>query len=285
MESFYSLIPEAPREDLLRSYRAFLGERNGTTDARIPFPRREAWMAQSETWSVRHRGQLVAESFERLYARYDPRAELSAPLLALLTFVKVNAAEAYGVEVVTPTRLKKQLASGLFGEVELLVAKEETYHTRILLGAARQFGLEPPKVPYRPPLPLKLLIGSLAHSPEAVFHPILLGAELSGVFQFDWLLRKVGEVFKSEPELRETLEQRLVEILIDELGHVAFNRLAVGGRGLRAAREMAPRIANQTARMTPEFLALGWGRATLDEFPRFDLGGLPDEVRRRGYFV
>lgn len=281
--SLYSSVADQPREDLLRAYRDFLAERDGTLDADRHFTRREAWMRESEGWQARYEGSVDEEAFNRAYASYGEVKNLSLPVLALLNFVKANAGEAYGVEVVNRVRHKRE-ATDLFGEVERILGHEETYHTRILVGAARQFGLEV-KGAWKPSLPLKVLIGSLAYAPGVFFHPILLASEITGVFLFQWMLQRVGEIFRDQPALRESMEQRLVEILVDEVGHVAFNRLAVGPTGLAVARRMAPGVLQGVAGTTKEYAALGLDANAMAALNTFDIHHLPEEVLRRAYFV
>jgi hypothetical protein len=224
-----------------------------------------------------------AVDFARSWTRFDPGARHDDALLALLAFVKVNAGEAYGVETVSRVRHARPPETP-FETLERVLGNEETYHTRILAGATAQFGLPRPEGPWRPTLALRLLIGTIAWSPKALFHPILLGSEISGVFTFHRMLERVRVLFRDQPAVRDTLEQRLIEILTDEIGHIAFNRLAVGPLGLAAARALAPRVAGAAARLTPEFGALGWG-AGLDRFDAFDLASLPEEARSRAFFA
>ncbi len=285
MSSFFSHVPEAPREDLLADYLQFLETRNGTLSIAEDFPHRERWLAQANTAVVRHQGKVDQQLFEASWSRFDRRAAEHPALVALLAFVKMNAGEAYGVEVVSRTRHKKPEANAVFDRVERVLGKEETYHTRILLGATHQFEVPEPAGRWTPPFAVQALIAGLAHAPKGLFHPILLGAEVGGVFVFNWMLNRIGTLFRDEPELRESLEARMMEILIDEIGHVAFNRLAVGPAGLSAARQLAPAVAHYGAGIHPEFQVLGWSKPTLADFDRFDLSSLPEEARRRAFFA
>lgn len=283
--SFYAPAPEVPRDDVLGDYLRFLEARNGDLRAPGGFPRREGWLHATESWTVRHRGTLNADDFARGYVQFDPAMRHDLPMMALLAFVKVNAGEAYGVEVIGRIRHARPPTSDLFDQVERLLSREETYHTRILAGATRQFGLQEPAFGWRPTVAHRLLFSALSYAPKTLFHPILLGAEIGGVFILDWMLKRVGELFRDEPELRETLESRLLEILTDEVGHIAFNRLVVGPSGRGAAKRLAGLVAQGTTGGTPEFRALGWTSDTLAMLDRFDLPSLPETVRRNAFFV
>lgn len=282
--SFYAPVAERPQEDDLGAYLTFLERRNGTIDPTQAYPHREAWLASTLSWGASYEG-AQHDLLERNYVRYEPATGATAAELALLAFVKMNAGEAYGVEVVSRMRHGKREGSSLFERVERVISQEETYHTRILVGAARQFSLAAPTKSWRPPLALKALIGTLAYSPKAIFHPILLASEIAGVFTFNWMLKRVGEVFSKSPGVRDTMEARLSEILIDEIGHIAFNRMAVGPTGLAVARALAPHIAKATSDMTPEFRALGWNAHTTSQVESFDLASLPEHVRREAFFA
>ena len=117
-----------------------------------------------------------------------------------------------------------------------------------------------------------------------LFHPILLGAEISGVFTMTWLLERMGTLVPGDPAVRESMERRLIEVLIDEVGHVAYNRIAVSQAGVRVAKPMAGMVSLSHDQMTPELVALGYGAAR-KRLGSFDFRDLPEEVRRRAWFV
>jgi hypothetical protein len=81
------------------------------------------------------------------------------------------------------------------------------------------------------------------------------------------------------------MERRLIEILVDEVGHVAFNRMAVGPTGLSVARSLAGQVLRGVGATTPEYKALGMDESVLRQLENFDLHQLPEEVLRRAYFV
>jgi hypothetical protein len=279
--SFFTKPDENQREALLSEYLAFLLERNGSLVTDDGFSKRDAWLATSRDWTARHRTPFKSEHFERNYKAFNPSDGLTKAQIALLAFAKVNAGEAYGVEVVSKHRHNESNSLDSADKVERLLSHEEVYHTKILLGAVNQFGLVEPKSAWKPPVPLQVLIHVLAYTPKTAFHPVLLGSEIAGVFTFNWMLNTVREVFRDEPELRDTLEERLIEVLIDEIGHISFNRLMVGQSGLKFAKWIAPQVAANTA--CPEFKALGWNSSTIAGFESFDIGSLPEEVRSRSF--
>jgi hypothetical protein len=274
----------ARRDETIAAYLGFLEHRNGTASPDAAFPHRERWLEAADASPVRYPKTLAPELFERNFARFDAKEINDPALRALLAFLKINSGEAYALDAVSRSRHTRPLSEDPLDRVERLVIKEEEYHTRILFGASRQFGLHSPSGPFRPPAALKLLIGTLVHVPPVFFHPVVLAAELGGLFLFNWLLCRVGKVFAAFPALGETLEARLLEVMIDEMGHVAFNRAMVGPLGLAAAKAMAPHVAHATSSMYAEITALGWTRRTLAQLETFGPRSLPEAVRRHAFF-
>ena len=103
----------------------------------------------------------------------------------------------------------------------------------------------------------------------------------SATILFSKLLYRVRELFKHDPEVRDALEERVMEVLIDEIGHVSFNRLCLGPLGMMQAKAVLPLAARAMANAIPEF-------RVLDLKPSADFGALaklPEEVRRRSFIV
>jgi hypothetical protein len=285
--SFYDPVDESQRETLLGAYLDFLVRRDGSLDrATGTLPLREANLEEMNSSELRSAGQISQADFDRLYAKFSRSAAgLNAELLLLLALCKMNAAEAYGVRVVRPVYERRHRGEAdLKGQVIQYAQEEEEYHTRILVGSAKHFDIQV-EGPYFPKPALKMLIHSLAYAPQPLFHPILYGSELAGVYLFNWTLNHVGEFVKGQPELQEALEQRLVEILIDEIGHIAFNRLVMTPRGLRLGGTLAHQTVRAMAWMTPELAAMGFTLNLEQSFAEFDLDDLPEEARSRGFFA
>ncbi|MCB9793721.1 MAG: hypothetical protein H6741_13460 [Alphaproteobacteria bacterium] len=283
--SFYAPAPELSESDaLFGDYLRFLSERNGSLDPATGFEKRDAQVADFGRDPAAFRGRVDPVVFQRNYDRFDG-AGLSPQALALLAFVKLNAAEAYGVEVTSTARAALQARPEMLYQVERVVGKEETYHTQLLVGAVSHFEGVQVEGAWRAPWPLRILIRALAIFPPSLFHPVLLGAEISGVFIFNWVLTQVGTLFPDDPEVRESMEQRLIEVLIDEVGHIAFNRIAVGARGLQVAKPLAKLVVEGNDQNVPELPALGLSAEVKKGIDRFDYMSLPEEVRRRSWFV
>jgi hypothetical protein len=283
--SFYSPTASIERsEDSLRAYLAYLQQRNGALEGEAAFAHREAGMARFDGPLYPSRIHIEPQRFNRNYAKFRER-DVSEEELALMAFVKINAGEAYGVE--KTREIRKDLWSGTetCDRIERAVLTEEDYHTRLLVGATRHFEGLSLGDGWTPPWTLALLIGGLARVPRALFHPVLLGAEVSGLYSFNWLLGRLSSLFPDEPQLREAMEERLIEVMVDEIGHVAFNRILVGEIGRRVGAAVAALVTQSHRVMSRELVALGFDNSAMLALADFDYGHLPQTVRDRGFFV
>ena len=278
----FSPIDVGQREPLMADYHRFLHARNGPRTAPGQFQRREESLQQMNASTIRSNEPIDQATFDRLYAGCAQTDDWTPTRLLLVAFTRINAAEAYGVQVVQHVRKFQEDSSDHLQAVQHILHEEENYHTRILVGATQYFGVEAPGA-FEPPRTLKVLIHSLAYSPRMLFHPILLASEIGGIYMFHWLLKKIPTIIK-QPDLRDALEERLCEVLIDEVGHVAFNRLAVGPVGLHAGRKMAPKIAASMPSITPELKLLGF-QDEVQRLADFDIKQLPKNVLRRAFYV
>src|SRR4051794_1629381 len=148
MPKVFTAIPKDERRGQLAAYRQYLHERDGVLDLdRLTLPRREARMAQFTKPLARVR-EIDRSLFDRHCARFDAGLDTSPELLLLLSLVKVNAAEAYGVTRSMEGARRQVTEHG--DDLELHVLIEESYHTRILLSTACLYGLNV-TAPYEPP--------------------------------------------------------------------------------------------------------------------------------------
>jgi hypothetical protein len=167
-------------------------------------------------------------------------------------------------------------------DLELLLLVEETYHTRILLSTSRLYGVEV-TAPYTPKAAIKALIGSIATLPEFMARPITLAGEIIATIMFVNLLHLSDRVLKDEPELRDGVQERLMEILVDELGHISFNRMCLGPAGLAQARALVPLVALGLRNAIPEFSALGLSPSP--DTHAIAPTSLPEAARRAAYLA
>jgi hypothetical protein len=282
MDSVFStVLPDARREQRL-VYRQMLAARDGDLDIeRRTLSRREDRM-EHYLAPVSAPRSIDRALFDSQYAKYDRRRETPPELLLLLSLVKINAAEAYGVErMIGPllARLRKEQ-----DDVELVLTIEENYHTRILLSASRLYGMDV-TAPYSPHASLRALIGTMAMVSPAMSRPLVLAAELMGTLYFLDLLRVARETLRDLPALRDAVEERLTDVLIDEIGHVSFNRLCMGIAGLTQARMIFPVVVAGLADSVPELRVLGLKLPENADRPLRTRSELPEQVRRQAFFA
>ncbi|HEY9075994.1 MAG TPA: hypothetical protein VIO61_05590 [Anaerolineaceae bacterium] len=285
--SFYGPVDESQRTVLLENYLASLNIRNGVLDPESgTLPNREESLSQMNAAPIHSVNSVKQDLFDRLYEQFNPRSpDLTPEMLLLLTFCKMNAGEAYGVRVVKTVHSRQDRGkTNLRTRVIQVAQEEEEYHTRILVGAAHYYNINVTGI-YRPKPALRFLIYSIAYAPRPLFHPILFASEVVGVYLFNWTLNQIGNYIKSQPELQQAMEQRLIEILIDEVGHVAFNRLVMGASGRQLGHTLTYPTLRGMPTITPELAALGFNGQVMRAFGNFDYRHLPEEVRRRGYFA
>lgn len=278
---FAPMKPAARREQRV-AYRNFLAERDGVPDVqRRTLSRREESMARFQRPLARERA-LDRALFQAQYERFDPARDTPLEMLLLMTLVKVNAAEAFGVSSTYEQALAR--ASESEDDLELVLLIEESYHTKILLSSALLYGVDV-QAPYTPPTALRALIGGIARAPEFVSRPLTLASEIFGTLGFLKLLSAARSILKHDPELRDAVEERLVEILIDEVGHITFNRMCLGRAGLVQTRALLPLVASGLRGAIPEFGALGIDLSSRGAERIMSSDGLPEEVRRAAFIA
>jgi hypothetical protein len=272
---------DAQREQRAR-YREFLADRDGTPDvAARTLSHRAARLARFLRPSLAPR-ELDRGLFEAQYARFDPSRRTSPEALLILTLVKVNAAEAFGVDSSYPKALRRARSRG--DDLELILLIEETYHTKILLSSALLYGIVV-QAPYHPPAGLRLLIAGIEHAPEAIARPLTLAAEVLGAVSFLNLLHAARQIFGADPELRDAVEERLTDVLIDEIGHISFNRMCLNERGLERARSFLPWVARGLGGAIPEFNALGLEVSSRSVDDILGSRRLPEAVRQAAFIA
>ena len=274
--------PPAPESipDSLHAYAAYLEERDGEADfQRRTLALRERDTARFEAAPSCWDGPFDAALFQRQLRRYDTGAPTSPEMQLLLCMVKINSNEAYGVERVRDRAAEQD---GALGWIHRVVLLEETYHTRLLLSAARLFGVTVAE-PAPPVLVTRALVHAIASMPEGVARPVTLAGEAIGIATFLRLIGAVRRVFADRPELRDALEERVTEVLVDEVGHMSFNRLIATPGTFVALRGLLAAVAFGTRGAAPEAEALGILPVPVREAWDVDPGNLPAEVRRRAF--
>jgi hypothetical protein len=271
-------------QDHLAAYLSYLETRNGSLEGQGAFAVREGVMERFEGRLQQSSSRVDVARFNRNCGGFVER-DISREEVALLAFVKINAGEAYGVEVTREKRGHEFEGPEICDVIHRAVLAEEEYHTRLLVGATRHFDGLQIGDSWTPPWTLKLLVGGVASVPQTFLHPLLLGTEISGMHAFNWLLGRLKSLFPGEQWLRESMEERLIEVMTDELGHIAFNRILVGAIGRKFAAGLAALVSQSHRVMTRELGALGFDSSVMASVMSFDYEQLPQTVRDRGFFA
>jgi hypothetical protein len=281
VDLFSPLTPEARRENRA-AYQSFLTARDGVVDVeRRTLTRREEGMARYTRPLSRVR-EIDRALFDAQYASFDPKVAMPQEMMLLMALVKVNAAESFGANRTYDKVFRHALKHN--DALELTLVIEETYHTRILLSSAVLYGIEVTS-PFKPPATLRALISGITLSPHFISRPLTLASEMLGTLVFTNLLEKARDVLKHDPELRDSVEERLSDVLVDELGHVSFNRMCLGGAGLAQARMMLPMLGMTLGGVIPELSVLGVmsGYSERDLDILYNGTRLPEHVRKAAF--
>ena len=137
---------------------------------------------------------------------------------------------------------------------------EEGYHTRLLLSATSLFGVRVTEAA-QPVAATRAIVAGIAELPEVASRPVTLAGEIIGILTFLRLAGAVRRVFRDHPEVRDALEERVTEVLIDEVGHMSLNRLLAATGTFAALRAVLPLVALGTRGALPEADSLGISRS------------------------
>jgi hypothetical protein len=121
--------------------------------------------------------------------------------------------------------------------------------------------------------------------PEWIARPLVLAGEIVGTITFLNLLFAAREILKHDPELRDAIEERVTEVLIDEIGHISFNRMLLGPGGLARARALLPLVAAASAATVPSLRAIGLRTIADDAATVTTSARLPAAVRRASFIA
>jgi hypothetical protein len=264
-----SAVPKPERTARLGRYLDYLKTRDGTADLpKRSLSERDRFFGQLAGQPVRWQGDIGAAAFQEHLKKKLEKRDLDRRIVWLLAAAKANRAEQYGVD------LDLELRGDHFGEYEhgehmTFIDLEEFYHTRILRDCCNIFGLSfdmhPPKSFVR--WFTKLVVKS---PPYLRLVTAMLG-EFFGCVAFQ-VLWETADVFKEQPAVFERLRLLVREILVDELGHVAYANSNLGSTSLSLVKSLMPMVSAYFLNDLPEFEVLAGGRDVfLKRVAAFDL--------------
>ena len=287
-QSFFTPSDDSNKNEVFKAYRDYLLARNGPYNETFStLAYRESSLNQMNASDIEFKGTISQVAFDQHCKKYRPKShDMTKDLNLILALTKINAGEAYGVEVIKALKAKRPIPrhEPLIEEVEFLVGEEEEYHTRILKGAAVHFGLQSTDY-FAPPLMLRGLINAIGRSPHRLYHTILLASEMVGTFMLNWMLGEINSIFKEQPLLADALSERVMDILVDEVGHITYNRYNLGNKYIKQGFWIMHHLVKGASIMTPPLKGLQFNRQTEKGLAKFDFINLPEEVRRRAFLA
>ncbi len=284
MLDLFASLSKDTRKGRLREYRDYLIDRDGELNIEErKLARREESIKRYETPPKTLRSMDEVE-FRRRYVSFDKHDRPSEEMLLILALVKINSAEAYGVSRNYQRTMDRALKNE--DDTELRILCEEGYHTRILLSSANHYGIEVNE-PYRPPSALRLMIGGIATAPMFIARPLVLAGEIIATLMFAKLIETTERVLKNDPEARDAILERVMEICVDERGHTTFNRLHASAAELAETRLILPMTARIMSTVFSEMVALGaFPLDIMRELPLItEPNYLPAEVNRQSFLA
>ena len=279
----YRPFPEGEREEKLQAFAEFVKERDGVPDlATRTLSRREETLKRFRGTTILYPGTFDRALFDAQYRHYDKRRKTPQEILLLLTFIKFNNVEAFAVE--KSFRAVERGVVRFKDDLELILLLEEHYHTKILLSAANLFGLNlEPR--FEASIGVRVINTATLRLPDVIRYPLLLVAEFLGVIMLLRMLRSLREIFKATPPLCDALEERLIDVLIDEIGHVTYNRLQLNSWGLAQAKLCLPLVAVGIGSPVGEARALGLFPVPWRDVFTFEMKQIPEEIRRQAFIA
>jgi hypothetical protein len=278
------------REECREKFPAFqehLAQRDGELDLKARrLSRRDASLQRLVDSPVRYQGPFDKALFAAQYREFDKNKLTPEAVQILLVFVKLNATEAYAVDRSLAKDVLPMRRSAAEDERRLMLTMvvEEFYHTKLLLSASQLFGVDIDR-PYVPARSVRALIQLIERAPEEVRIPVVLGSEYLGVLILARLLVAIGKVFHHDPAVRDALEERVIEVLIDEVGHVTFNRMILSPSGFRLAERFFPAVFHGVRGFLPDAAGVGVLPMPWSYAASFRMQDLPEEVMRRSFLA
>lgn len=250
--ALFEPLPAEMRAAAADRYLAYLKGRDGRLDfGRRTLSGREPFFERLAADPVRTDAPLDREAFHRNHAAKRPERGLSREVLWLLAIAKANRTEYYGME---QHIVVNGILDGDAADTQAYVDMQEVYHTRILLDVLRCFDLEIEIG--QPDLASRVAVQAMVRLPQRLALPLILCAEFAATVTFRLLLDEGRTLFGHHRELWGRVSTLLEQIMVDEVGHVAYCRARLGTVGLTAAKALLPMVANSLLSDQHEFAEL-----------------------------
>jgi len=280
MSDVFAPMSPATRAAQLSAYLRHLQARNGAPDlATERLPRREERLAALTGGDVKWEGDVPAAALARLMrpgAKPGPDEPEAALWMAIAA--QVNVGEEFGVRTILE---RHPITGDPNADPYVYIELEELSHTRMLLDAVRLFGVEV-ELP-APRASLRFFLSLVALLPRAIGNMLVLAAECNGILLFLKLREKAATLFGTDNDVGRRVQGLLGEILIDELGHVAYLRATLGPVRLWLAGVLSRIVAPGLYATVPANARLFDLRALVREVHALSWERMPADVRARAF--
>lgn len=281
----FQAVTTAERTIGRAAYRAFLANRDGQLDVcKRTLSKRETNVAP-----VARAPALSGVSFDpRVYRAVAERPlgrsrAIPGEILIVLALARVHGVFGFGSKAAYSHALERAVREE--DDTAVFVALEKAYGKRTLATMASLFGVEPHDEEGR-----RWSAAAMARAggsgTGALRTGVLLAQEIVHAVALMNLLRVTGEVFRGAVEARDAIEQRVLEVLADAVGHISFRRLAASAEGLAVAARVLPVVATAFTMLSRETTTLGAGVSPSAWALAFRLeNGLPEAVRKAAFLA
>jgi hypothetical protein len=255
----FNAIPTAERATGRAAYRAFLAKRDGELDLwRRTLSRRE--QDAKPAVPVAH-GASFDEGLYRALAEgpLDRAGAIPGGVLLVLALARVHAVFGFGSQTEVSRALQQAVSAQ--DDTEGFVVLERAYGRRALAATPLLFGVEPHEGETRetPRWPVTAMTTGARLGGSALRAGVRLAQEIVHLVALMNLLRVTREVFRGVADARDAIERRLLDVLIDAVGHISFRRLETSPAGMAVAARVLPAVATTFTVLSPATAALGAG--------------------------
>ncbi|MFN7147106.1 MAG: hypothetical protein ACK4YP_25275 [Myxococcota bacterium] len=280
MDNVLETLSADERRRQQAAYLAHLRRRDGAPDLDAgTLAHREAFFREIDGNPLRYTGEVPRDEFARRMATKDVTGA-SRMALWMSVMASTNEGERYAVGLAIEDRKKLPKAT-LADDPMTYVEIEELYHTRILLDALRVLGLEWEM--REPEGAVRAFLWSLIRLPRWMSNPVVLMGEIAGTIIFLRLRETARELFGTETPEAKRIQALIEEILVDEIGHVAYVRSKMGPVEMAVARVLLTLGGRLLFLQTPAIAALWDVGEMAREARAMRWSLLPPEIRARAF--
>lgn len=281
MSTVFEPLTKAQREQQEKDYLTYIKERDGFPDVhQRTLAKREEVYAAYRANPVTYDGPVPVDEFWEIYNSHGKKASPQSSRMALWMNVlaRVNSGEKYGVDLGVRRYGKEQPN---YEDPLTYLEMEEFYHTHILFDALRVVGVN---VSYeRPKGMMKWFVFVISTIPKFFALPAILMAEIVATMVFLRLWKDAQALFGTTSEAGRRIVWLVEQILLDEIGHIAYAQSKLGPVRLAITKLLMPITAYIMVRMDRSLATLYDAKEIAHEAATFRWDYLPPEIRTKAF--